>query len=45
MRIYEVKKDDPLGRDHKLANSFEQGKKRKKGKPLVRRKSVPLARA
>ena len=45
MRIYEVKKDDPLGRDHKLANSFELGKKRKKGKPLVRRRPAPVAKA
>ncbi|KAI0332725.1 oligosaccharyl transferase STT3 subunit [Cubamyces sp. BRFM 1775] len=40
VRIYQVKKEDPLGRDLKSANAFEQGKKRKKSKPLVRRKAV-----
>ncbi|KAI9062739.1 glycosyltransferase family 66 protein [Trametes sanguinea] len=40
VRIYQVKKEDPLGRDLKSANAFEQGKKRKKTKPLVRRKAV-----
>ena len=32
VRIYEVKKEDLLGRDLKLANAFEQGRKRKKQK-------------
>ncbi|VDC05188.1 unnamed protein product [Peniophora sp. CBMAI 1063] len=41
VRIYAVKKDDPLGRDWKTANSFEAGKKRKKTKPPVRRKALP----
>ncbi|RDX54101.1 oligosaccharyl transferase STT3 subunit [Lentinus brumalis] len=40
VRIYQVKKEDPLGRDLKTANSFDQGKKRKKSKPLSRRKAV-----
>ncbi|KAH8810347.1 oligosaccharyl transferase STT3 subunit [Flagelloscypha sp. PMI_526] len=40
VRIYEVKKDDPLGRDHKSANAFEAGKKRKKGKPNVGRRKA-----
>ncbi|KAI0630896.1 oligosaccharyl transferase STT3 subunit [Trametes polyzona] len=40
VRIYQVKKEDPLGRDLKSANAFEQGKKRKKTKPLARRKAV-----
>ncbi|EIW75124.1 glycosyltransferase family 66 protein [Coniophora puteana RWD-64-598 SS2] len=40
VRIYEVKKDDVLGRDHKLANAFSQGKKRKRSKPLARRRAV-----
>ncbi|KAI0675579.1 oligosaccharyl transferase STT3 subunit [Trametes maxima] len=40
VRIYQVKKEDPLGRDLKSANAFEQGKKRKKTKPLVRRRAV-----
>jgi len=42
VRIYEVKKDDPLGRDLKAANAFEQGKKKKRVKPPVRRKTVAL---
>ncbi len=40
VRIYQVKKEDPLGRDLKTANSFDQGKKRKKSKPLSRRKAI-----
>ncbi|KAH9893188.1 oligosaccharyl transferase STT3 subunit [Cubamyces lactineus] len=40
VRIYQVKKEDPLGRDLKSANAFEQGKKRKKSKPSARRKAV-----
>ncbi|KAI0766162.1 oligosaccharyl transferase STT3 subunit [Trametes elegans] len=40
VRIYQVKKEDTLGRDLKSANAFEHGKKRKKSKPLVRRKAV-----
>lgn len=40
VRIYQVKKEDPLGRDLKTANSFDQGKKRKKSKPLARRKAA-----
>lgn len=40
VRIYQVKKEDLLGRDLKTANSFDQGKKRKKSKPLARRKAV-----
>ncbi|KAH9851849.1 oligosaccharyl transferase STT3 subunit [Lenzites betulinus] len=40
VRIYQVKKEDPLGRDLKSANAFEQGKKRKKTKPLSRRRAV-----
>ncbi|KAH9940753.1 oligosaccharyl transferase STT3 subunit [Epithele typhae] len=40
VRIYQVKKEDPLGRDLKSANAFEAGKKRKKSKPMVRRKAV-----
>jgi dolichyl-diphosphooligosaccharide---protein glycosyltransferase len=30
VRIYEVKKDDPLGRDIPWMNSFNAGKRRKK---------------
>ncbi|KAF8746769.1 Oligosaccharyl transferase STT3 subunit, partial [Rhizoctonia solani] len=30
VRIYKVKQDDPLGRDHKVANAFAAGKKRKR---------------
>lgn len=40
VRIYEVKKEDLLGRDLKSANSFDQGKKRKRSRPLVRRKNI-----
>lgn len=40
VRIYQVKKEDPLGRDLKSANAFAQGKKKKKSKPLVRRKAI-----
>ncbi|EGN91742.1 glycosyltransferase family 66 protein [Serpula lacrymans var. lacrymans S7.3] len=40
VRIYEVKKEDLLGRDLKSANAFEQGKKRKRTKPLSRRKAI-----
>jgi len=40
VRIYEVKKEDPLGRDLKSANAFTQGKKRKRGKPWPRRRPI-----
>jgi len=40
VRIYKVKGEDVLGRDHRVANSFDEGKKRKRGKPLVRRKAI-----
>ncbi|ETW78719.1 glycosyltransferase family 66 protein [Heterobasidion irregulare TC 32-1] len=40
VRIYQVKKEDPLGRDLKSANAFAQGKKRKRTKPPVRRKAA-----
>jgi dolichyl-diphosphooligosaccharide--protein glycosyltransferase len=40
VRIYEVKKDDVLGRDLKIANAFDQGKKRKRTKPMSRRKAI-----
>ena len=40
VRIYQVKKEDPLGRDHKTANAFDEGKKRKKSKPLARRRAI-----
>ena len=32
VRIYEVKKEDPLGREHKAANAFASGKRLKKSK-------------
>ncbi|KAG8704370.1 oligosaccharyl transferase stt3 subunit [Ceratobasidium sp. 395] len=38
VRIYQVKKEDPLGRDHKTANAFVGGKKRKRTRPVSRRK-------
>jgi dolichyl-diphosphooligosaccharide--protein glycosyltransferase len=40
VRIYQVKKEDSLGRDLKSANAFVEGKKRKRAKPPVRRKVV-----
>lgn len=40
VRIYQVKKEDLLGRDLKSANSFAQGKKKKRTKPLPRRKAI-----
>ncbi|KAH9958806.1 Oligosaccharyl transferase STT3 subunit [Russula dissimulans] len=38
VRIYQVKKEDPLGRDLKSANAFDKGKKRKRTRPPVRRR-------
>ncbi|KAI6112898.1 glycosyltransferase family 66 protein [Pisolithus croceorrhizus] len=40
VRIYEVKKDDVLGRDLRVANAFAEGKKRKRTKPIARRKAI-----
>ena len=40
VRIYQVKKEDLLGRDLKSANTFAEGKKRRKAKPPVRRKAI-----
>ncbi|KIM39622.1 glycosyltransferase family 66 protein [Hebeloma cylindrosporum] len=40
VRIYQVKKQDPLGRDLKSANAFAQGKKRKRSKPASRRRPI-----
>ncbi|KAI0296560.1 Oligosaccharyl transferase STT3 subunit-domain-containing protein [Multifurca ochricompacta] len=40
VRIYQVKKEDPLGRDLKSANAFNQGKKRKRTRPPVRRRGL-----
>ncbi|KAG5640722.1 hypothetical protein DXG03_007426 [Asterophora parasitica] len=40
VRIYEVKKEDPLGRDLKSANAFAHGKKRKRSKPAPRRRAI-----
>ncbi|TRM58829.1 glycosyltransferase family 66 protein [Schizophyllum amplum] len=40
VRIYQVKKEDPLGRDLKSANAFEHGKKRKRSKPMSRRRAL-----
>jgi len=37
VRVYQVKKDDVLGRDHKSANAFMDGKKRKRVRPTSRR--------
>ncbi|KAF8555683.1 glycosyltransferase family 66 protein [Imleria badia] len=43
VRIYEVKGDDVLGRDHKTAHAFSEGKKRKRSKPIPRRKALASA--
>ncbi|KAF8997836.1 oligosaccharyl transferase STT3 subunit [Cyathus striatus] len=40
VRIFQVKKEDLLGRDLKTANAFAQGKKRKRSKPVPRRRAV-----
>ncbi|KAI5123189.1 hypothetical protein M0805_003956 [Coniferiporia weirii] len=40
VRIYQVKKEDLLGRDLKSANAFTAGKKHKRGRPLHRRKTL-----
>ncbi|KAF8595772.1 putative oligosaccharyltransferase [Ceratobasidium sp. AG-I] len=40
VRIYQVKKEDPLGRDHKIANAFTGGKKRKRTRPTSRRRPL-----
>ncbi|KAH9479258.1 oligosaccharyl transferase stt3 subunit [Psilocybe cubensis] len=40
VRIYQVKKEDSLGRDLKSANQFSQGKKRKRSKPAPRRRAI-----
>ncbi|CAL1714410.1 unnamed protein product [Somion occarium] len=40
VRIYQVKKEDLLGRDLKSANAFALGKKRKRTKPASRRKAI-----
>lgn len=42
VRIYKVKKEDPLGRDLKSANAFAEGKKRKRSKPAPRRKALAV---
>ncbi|KAK2467475.1 hypothetical protein APHAL10511_000330 [Amanita phalloides] len=41
VRIYQVRKEDNLGRDHKTANAFAQGKKRKRSRPPQRRRALP----
>lgn len=43
VRIYAVKGDDILGRDHKIAHAFSEGKKRKRSKPILRRKAIASA--
>ncbi|KII85991.1 glycosyltransferase family 66 protein [Plicaturopsis crispa FD-325 SS-3] len=40
VRIYQVRKEDPLGRDLKSANAFADGKKRKRSKPTARRRAI-----
>ncbi|KAJ7708709.1 oligosaccharyl transferase STT3 subunit [Mycena rosella] len=40
VRIYEVRKEDLLGRDLKSANAFALGKKRKRSKPVSRRRAI-----
>ncbi|RXW23446.1 hypothetical protein EST38_g2420 [Candolleomyces aberdarensis] len=43
VRIYEVRKEDILGRDLKSANAFEKGKKRKRSKPITSRRRALAA--
>ncbi|KAH6915738.1 oligosaccharyl transferase STT3 subunit [Coprinopsis sp. MPI-PUGE-AT-0042] len=43
VRIYQVKKEDQLGRDLKSANAFAEGKKGKKTKPPARRRPIVKA--
>ena len=40
VRLYQVRKEDILGRDLKSANGFEKGKKRKRSKPAPRRRAL-----
>jgi len=40
VRIYEVKKDDALGREHRSANAFAAGKKGKRTKPVSKRRTA-----
>lgn len=40
VRIYEVKKDDALGREHRSANAFANGKKGKRSRPLSKRRTA-----
>ncbi len=40
VRIYQVRKEDPLGRDLKSANAFAEGKKRKRSKPVSKRRAI-----
>ncbi|KAJ7623577.1 oligosaccharyl transferase STT3 subunit [Roridomyces roridus] len=43
VRIYQVRKEDLLGRDLKSANAFAKGKKRKRSKPASRRRALSAA--
>jgi len=38
VRIYAVKKDELLGRDHKSANAFAGGRKRKRARPAQKKR-------
>ncbi|KAK7470056.1 oligosaccharyl transferase stt3 subunit [Stygiomarasmius scandens] len=40
VRIFQVRKEDSLGRDLKSANAFAQGKKKKRSKPVSRRRAI-----
>ncbi|KAE9407150.1 oligosaccharyl transferase STT3 subunit [Gymnopus androsaceus JB14] len=40
VRIYQVRKEDTLGRDHKSANAFARGQTRKRSKPVSRRREI-----
>jgi dolichyl-diphosphooligosaccharide--protein glycosyltransferase len=40
VRIFQVKKEDTLGRDLKSAGAFANGKKRKRSKPVARRRAI-----
>jgi len=35
VRIYEVKKEDPIGREHKAVAAFEGGKRLKRSKSAI----------
>ncbi|KDQ19480.1 glycosyltransferase family 66 protein [Botryobasidium botryosum FD-172 SS1] len=44
VRLYQVKKEDALGRDHRTASAFASGKKRKRTRPTTKRRALPSAK-